>query len=88
MWQGIISSHRSRRNGSRCGVAGGVDKRKLLMDIEKLMKCDLPNRVIAGFELDPRIRAEPIINGRSSGPRGITPKLKAVEGVDDCQVSG
>ena len=31
-------------------------------------------------ELDPRIKAEPIINRRSSGPRGITPKQRQSKG--------
>jgi ATP-dependent RNA helicase RhlE len=50
-----------------------VDELKILMDIRKLMKCDLPNRVIVGFESGPRIKVESIINGRNSSTRGITP---------------
>ena len=74
--------YRTGRAGTEAAAASlvFVDKRKLLMDIEQLMKCDLPNRVIAGFEPDPRIKAEPIINGRSSGPRGITPKQRQSKG--------
>ena len=50
-----------------------VDELKLLMDMRKLMKCDLPNRVIIDFASGPRIKAKPIINGRNSSLRGITP---------------
>src|SRR5690606_22870804 len=46
-----------------------VDERKLLTDVERLIKRELPSKVIAGFEPDPRIRAEPIVNGSGGGQR-------------------
>ncbi len=50
-----------------------VDEHKLLGDIEKLLKTSLRKDVIAGYEPDPRIRPEPIQNGRGrreARPRG------------------
>ncbi|ANO51169.1 DEAD/DEAH box helicase [Woeseia oceani] len=46
-----------------------VDELKLLRDIESLLKTKIPNEVVAGFEVDPSIRAEPIKNGRSANTR-------------------
>ena len=73
--------HRIGRTG-RAGAEGDavslvcVDENKLLTAIEKLIKRELPSQVIAGFEPDPRIKAEPIKNGRGGEPRGATPSRK------------
>jgi len=62
--------HRVGRTG-RAGNAGQavslvcVDEHKLLGDIERLLKRDLPRIMIPGYEPDPSIRAEPIV--RRSG---------------------
>jgi len=62
--------HRIGRTG-RAGNAGEaislvcVDEHKLLRDIERLLKRDLPKMVLAGYEPDPSIPAEPIPNGRN-----------------------
>ena len=68
--------HRIGRTG-RAGNAGEavslvcIDEHKLLKDIERLLKCTIPSSVLAGYEPDPTILAEPIINGkgRFSGPK-------------------
>jgi ATP-dependent RNA helicase RhlE len=49
-----------------------VDEHKLLHDIERLLKKEIPRIAIAGYEPDPSIKAEPIQNGRQQrgGGRG------------------
>ena len=65
--------HRIGRTG-RAGKEGAaislvcVDELKLLADIERLLKRDLPKVIIDGYTPDPRIKAEPIQNG-SGGNR-------------------
>ncbi|MCB1768790.1 MAG: DEAD/DEAH box helicase [Candidatus Competibacteraceae bacterium] len=77
--------HRIGRTG-RAGAEGEavslvcVDEYKLLADIEKLLKRSVPREIIPGFEPDPRIKAEPIPNGRSRSPasgRGAAPTRSA-----------
>jgi ATP-dependent RNA helicase RhlE len=61
--------HRIGRTG-RAGSNGQavslvcVDEIKLLYDIERLLKREIEVKAVAGFEVDPRIKAEPIENGR------------------------
>ena len=47
-----------------------VDEHKLLGDIERLLKCQIEKEIIPGYEPDPRIKAEPIRQGRSQRPAG------------------
>lgn len=60
--------HRIGRTG-RAGKEGKavslvcIDEAKLLVDIERLLKCKIEKVVIPGYEPDPSIKAEPIING-------------------------
>lgn len=61
--------HRIGRTG-RAGKEGKavslvcIDEHKLLKDIQRLLKWDIPSVVIAGYEPNPAIKAEPILNGR------------------------
>jgi ATP-dependent RNA helicase RhlE len=68
--------HRIGRTG-RAGNAGEarslvcVDEHKLLRDIERLLKCDIPKDIIAGYEPDPLIKPEPIQNRRGAKPGNV-----------------
>jgi ATP-dependent RNA helicase RhlE len=67
--------HRIGRTG-RAGTEGAavslvcVDEHKLLADIERLLKRDLPRTTLRGFEPDPSIKAEPIVKGRAPAGGG------------------
>jgi ATP-dependent RNA helicase RhlE len=56
-----------------------VDEQKLLKDIEKLLKRGIKREFTPGYEVDKRIKAEPINKGRAGqgkprgGPRGPSP---------------
>jgi ATP-dependent RNA helicase RhlE len=64
--------HRIGRTG-RAGSEGEasslvcVDELKLLSDIERLIKREIPEEVVPGFKPDPSIKPEPIQNGRTRG---------------------
>jgi ATP-dependent RNA helicase RhlE len=47
-----------------------VDEHKLLGDIERLLKCQIDKEILPGYEPDPRIKAEPIRQGRTQRPAG------------------
>ncbi|MCE5318154.1 MAG: DEAD/DEAH box helicase [Parachlamydia sp.] len=67
--------HRIGRTG-RAGKEGKavslvcIDEHKLLKDIQRLLKWDIPSVVIPGYEPDPKIKAEPILNGRRQSVGG------------------
>ncbi|MGD2112707.1 MAG: helicase-related protein, partial [Gammaproteobacteria bacterium] len=64
--------HRIGRTG-RAGNAGEavslvcVDEHRLLRDIERVVQRTIPRVVVAGYEPDATIKAEPIFKGRSTG---------------------
>ncbi len=66
--------HRIGRTG-RAGASGEaislvcVDEHVFLRDIEKLIKRDIPQEVIAGFTPDPHAKAEPILQRQGRGQR-------------------
>jgi len=47
-----------------------VDEHKLLADIEKLLQKKISRETIPGYAPDPRIKAEPITQGRAQRPAG------------------
>jgi ATP-dependent RNA helicase RhlE len=64
--------HRIGRTG-RAGAMGEaislvcVDEHDFLRDIERLLKRQIPEEVIPGFEPDPRARAQPILQSQGRG---------------------
>jgi ATP-dependent RNA helicase RhlE len=74
--------HRIGRTG-RAGAEGEavslvcVDEAKLLKDIERLIKRELPKEIVPGFEVDPSIKPEPIQNGQNRGQGQRRPQNNA-----------
>jgi len=67
--------HRIGRTGRAAATGAAlslvcVDEHKLLRDIERLLKREIPRIALPGFEPDPSIKAEPIQNGRQQQSRG------------------
>lgn len=70
--------HRIGRTG-RAGKEGGavslvcIDEHKLLKDIERLIKREIPQVIVPSYEPNPDIKAEPIPNGRNTPKGGNKP---------------
>lgn len=60
---------RAGREGSAVSLVC-VDEHRLLADIEKLLQKKIDREIIPGYEPDPRIKAEPITQGRAQRPQG------------------
>jgi ATP-dependent RNA helicase RhlE len=64
--------HRIGRT-ARAGATGEAislvcaDDKPLLLDIERLIRCQMPREIVAGFEPNPHERAEPIVRQRGQG---------------------
>ena len=77
--------HRIGRTG-RAGNEGEamslvcVDEMKLLKDIERLIKAEIPREIIDGFEPDPSIKAEPVQKGRHKNPGKQKPAARKRSG--------
>ena len=69
--------HRIGRTG-RAGMEGEavslvcIDEKKLLADIEKLLRCNIEKVIIPGYEPDESIKAVPIKNGGNPGRNSRT----------------
>tara|TARA_R110000868_G_scaffold158036_4_gene385855 strand:+ start:17315 stop:18991 length:1677 start_codon:yes stop_codon:yes gene_type:complete len=50
-----------------------IEDRGALKDIEKLLKCKIPQAVVPGYEVDPNIKAEARTNGRQAKGGGNKP---------------
>ncbi len=74
--------HRIGRTG-RAGSNGEaislvcIDERELLYSIERFTKSKIPKVQIEGYTPDPKIKAEPIQNGRGSGKKTTSSKPKS-----------
>jgi ATP-dependent RNA helicase RhlE len=85
--------HRIGRTG-RAGNEGEavslvcVDEHKLLRDIDRLLKREIPKVVLEGYEPDPNIKAEPIQNGRNGKGRSQPRKQAGGRGKPAAKKSG
>jgi ATP-dependent RNA helicase RhlE len=57
-----------------------IDELKLLQEIEKLLKRDIKKEYVPGYEVDTRIKADPIQNGRQRRQGGPRPAGKSPGG--------
>ncbi len=74
--------HRIGRT-ARAGQAGTaislvcVEELKLLKDIEKLLNFEIKKQYVPGYEVDKRVKAEPITRGKAGAPKKARPGKNA-----------
>jgi ATP-dependent RNA helicase RhlE len=65
-----------------------IDEQELLQNVERLLKFEIDKEIIPGYEPDPRIKAEPIQNGRTQRSKGQRTDSRSKSGFDAKKARG